>query len=387
MVMEALQTMHHFAYAQLASDLTIQQYSANFVSLLQIPVAPSLGQSITTLLDELVGMEESLTAVLTGTLPYLRLENVNRSHENGSIDYLTFQINPLSSNNSQTGLLLLVEDNTILGQARQQIVQDRNELRLIKQQLATANQELQHLNELKSLFLSMAAHDLRSPLTVIQLHAELAEDFVQEDTAKWSLQIISDEARRLNQLITDLLDLEQLEAGKLMIELGNCDLNSVVNNVLTSMNIYITSQHRQVHCQLHETPVWAWADPGRLWQILYNLISNAVKYTRKEGEIYIHTRYSAGECLLQVSDNGKGMTPEEVTALFTRFYRTKEARQSNVSGSGLGLHITKALVEAHNGRIDVSSTLNQGSTFAVYLPTAPIVSEQSDESKPISNDN
>jgi two-component system phosphate regulon sensor histidine kinase PhoR len=112
------------------------------------------------------------------------------------------------------------------------------------------------------------------------------------------------------------------------------------------------------------------ADPQRMRQITNNLIGNAIKYTPSGGEISITTHIEDGEAVLVVADNGRGMTAEQTEKVFQPYYRTQEAKSSNALGSGLGLYIVKSLVEAQNGRVDVTSEVGTGSIFTVYLPLA-----------------
>lgn len=372
-VAQTVRVAQRFAYAQISPDFRILQASPKFLDLIDPPVAQPMGMFVENLLDEMFGTKEMMAAVLQGDIPHFRLEYINRPQPDGSIVYLTFHITPMDETKPQRGLLLLVEDTTESGRLQQRLIQDRNELQLLQDKLAKANKELQQLNQIKSLFLSMAAHDLRTPLTVIKLQVETLLRQISPHPAGSStsgLDVIRAQADKLERLINDLLDLERLEQGQLVLNLEPFVLNDLVNEVVKSMQALVQRARQKVRVGM-PTPITMRADTMRLWQILYNLISNAIKYTGEQGEIAIVGQQVEQEVVLYISDNGKGMTADQVERLFQPFYRTQEAVESSISGTGLGLYIVKVLVEAHNGRIEVNSQPGYGTTFTLYLPLNP----------------
>jgi len=372
-VTDYLHQAHSLAYALISPKLRIEWATPNFHDLLLEPPPEVQGQLLPNLLWEFVGAEQSLNQVLKGKDPSYRLERVNRSFPDGSAGYFRFLVLPVDKSQPANGLLLIIEDTTQEGRLEQQLVQDRNELRLTQAALAKANVELEHLNRLKSLFLSIAAHDMRAPLTAIAGFVELlrpsSSNISPQKRAEF-LSIISSQVVRLDRLISDFIELDRLEQGKLSIQPVNCDLIGIINQVAQTMQDSAVREGLKFALVLEADEVVVYADPARLEQILYNLLSNAIKYTPSGGQIHLRAWIEANLAVFQVNDTGSGMSPEELGELFTLYYRTKQAQKSKTSGTGLGLFIVKALIDAHNGHIQVASQPGVGTTFTVRIPLA-----------------
>jgi signal transduction histidine kinase len=272
-------------------------------------------------------------------------------------------------------LLFIIEDATRAGQLEQQLVQERNELRLAQASLAQTNAELERLNRLKSIFLSISAHELRAPLTAIGVYldlilADLPPDAPTENTHY--LSTVRTQLDRLDKLVGDLLDLDTLEQGKLSIYPGACDLNCVVRQVTEIVAGWAHQQGLSIALDLGEADIQVEADPERLSQITYNLISNAIKYTQEGGTIQISTWAEPLAGVLRLRTMAR-ISPSEIEHLFELYYRTKGSGQSRSIGSGLGLYIVKSLVEAMHGQIEVNSELGRGTEIQVRLPCALVV--------------
>ena len=369
-VANALNQSHRLAFAQLAPDLTLVQHSPNFLVLLEKPEWHVVGQPIVELLGEFVGAEAMLQLVLQGDLPAYNLEFVNRIQEDESVVYLNFQVTALDEHQPGRGLLMIVEDVTEFGRLQQTLTQDRNELLLLQKQLAQTNEDLHRSNQLKSLFLSMAAHDLRSPLSIINGYAELLQrlflkDETSENIPRYILNIET-QSKRMNRLVNDLLDLDLIERGELRLNLKVYDLVKLVQDVAEAEKLNFSN--REIEIRLPYLPINLMLDSEKISRILHNLINNAYKYTPESGHITILAAHTEDEAIFQIMDNGQGMNPEQIENLFQPYYRTEDAQSSKIEGRGLGLYIVKMLVEAHYGRIEVESVLGKGSTFTVYLP-------------------
>jgi signal transduction histidine kinase len=255
-----------------------------------------------------------------------------------------------------------------------------HERRLLEEELSRKNYQLeqqnlaiQEANRLKTEFVSMVSHELRTPLTSIQGYAELLrEDQCITEEQHETLTIIKKNSDRLLGLVNDLLDLSRMEAGKLDLHRASLDLTRLIPEVVGSLRPLIDAKRQRLELDLGEALPAVWADQDRVTQILTNLISNAHKYTLAEGNITVAARQDDGFVRVDVSDTGIGLSPEDQARLFTKFFRAHERSPQAGGGTGLGLVICRLLVELHGGRIMVSSTPGQGSTFSFSLPVIEV---------------
>ena len=231
------------------------------------------------------------------------------------------------------------------------------------------------VERLKTEFISMVSHELRTPLTGIQGFIELLLDGEAGEvnqTQQEYLTIVNTSATRLVELVNDLLDISRIESGKMELHYAPFDLNPVIANVVQSFQQPIKVKKQTLTVQVADTSVVIRGDEQRIHQVLTNLVSNAHKYTPDTGHIAISTRYEGDNVSIAIRDTGIGMTPEEQVRLFTKFYRVHNHYTAQVGGSGLGLTISRSLVEQHGGHIDVESTAGQGSTFRITLPVSSV---------------
>jgi signal transduction histidine kinase len=174
------------------------------------------------------------------------------------------------------------------------------------------------------------------------------------------------QTKRMDRLIRNMLDLSLVESGRLQLQREPVDLVVLARHAVDQTQL-LTRSHT-VRLDAPEAPLIGDWDAGRLDQILQNLLSNAVKYAPDGGEIVVEVKDASGTASIAVTDQGVGIAAEALPRLFDRFYRSREAAASSAGGLGLGLAITRILVEAHGGQISVESRLGEGSTFRVTLP-------------------
>ncbi|MCA9952393.1 MAG: HAMP domain-containing histidine kinase [Anaerolineales bacterium] len=371
---QKLASTQNLAYAFLAPDLTIIAHSESFANYLENPPAQIIGILLPELCVEFLGIESSLVEISTGNLSHLQLDHVYQQQSDSFSRYVSYQIWPCQLDQHTDAFCLLVNDSTKTAVLEQKLMQERNELRLAKAELAQANADLLRLNRLKSIFLAMAAHDLRTPLTVILGYSQLLEAGLSSEVNKRQLEYlttISSQAEWLDRLITNLLSLDQIEEGLLVLDREECDLNLVVGETLNFMAGMVTSKQQTLQFDSPLTPTPAYVDVNRTQQIVYNLLGNAVKYTPPAGHIIVSLDQDGAESVLTVKDNGRGMSDTEQSHLFELYYRTPGVKQEKIKGTGLGLFIVKSMVDAHNGRIVVESALNAGTAFTIWLPQKP----------------
>jgi signal transduction histidine kinase/DNA-binding NarL/FixJ family response regulator len=238
-------------------------------------------------------------------------------------------------------------------------------------ELQAANAELRAANATKNEFLSRMSHELRTPLTAIGGFSELLVlDELSGDQREWASMILR-ASRHLLALVDDVLDIAQIEAGRLAISVEPVRLADAFDGAL-ELTAPLAARHQiRIQASLPAEDAYVLADNQRLKQALVNLIVNAIKYNRDAGEVRLAVaRADAGRLVVEVADTGRGIEEQALAKLFVPFERL-HAGSSRIEGSGLGLALSKSLVESMGGRIGVSSTLGVGSTFWIELRTAP----------------
>ena len=223
--------------------------------------------------------------------------------------------------------------------------------------------------ELKSTFISIISHELKTPVALIKGYAgTLRREDAEWDaaTVRESAAVIEEEADRLTQLIDNLLDASRLQAGGLKLNLGDVALDQMAQRLVEKFRTQ-TSQHV---LSVDFPPTWplVQADAARLEQVLSNLIGNAIKYSPTGGAVRVTGRVLPDEVIVSVSDEGIGIPVEEQARIFERFYRVDDALSRRTAGSGLGLYLAKAVIDAHGGRIWVESAPGHGASFSFALP-------------------
>ena len=235
--------------------------------------------------------------------------------------------------------------------------------------------ELREAQRLRDEWTSVIAHDLRQPIGVIHMAASALPEMHEgemNDKEKLFVSRIASAGSTLARMVDDLLDLSLLEARRLELQRRWVNPRTVVTEAIGRL-AHVTSGHRVRLVQEHDVAD-VFADPMRIGQVLSNLLSNAVKYGEPGTEIEVRLEERETEVLISVTNQGRGIQPEEIPRLFSRFMRTKETRGSTVPGLGVGLYIARELVEAHQGRIWAESMPGKTTTFHVALPARAKVS-------------
>lgn len=241
-----------------------------------------------------------------------------------------------------------------------------------KEELLTKNNELERLNNLKNSFLGVAAHDLRNPISNIQLAVSLMMDNrfnIPEDEQQVMFTEITNQTHYMLSLLDELLDISHIESGKFSLDLKPIELSDFLTDVVQRHNRLAGVKGTSIH--LDPVPAGsALADPMRLQQIMDNLVSNAVKYSPEQSNIFVHTVKTEDEWRVSVQDEGPGLTQADQQRLFKDFARLSAKPTGGEKSTGLGLAITKRVIEAHGGQIGVESTPGSGATFWFTLKRA-----------------
>lgn len=238
-------------------------------------------------------------------------------------------------------------------------------------------QQLKEVDEMKDEFISIASHELRAPLTSIKGYADIAREQIEKKRTKGvkkHLEAVTTSAKRLGDLVEDMLDVSRIEQNRIELDMKKINVAQIVDDVVNQFSIQAKGKDLDISMELNgldEKDAVIKADYDRFSQVIVNMVSNAIKYTR-EGEVKIKLAKEDGgkRILVKVKDTGVGMNAKEREKLFTKFYRVKTDQTKKVTGTGLGLWITKQLVELMGGEIWVDSIKGEGTEFTVAMKLA-----------------
>jgi signal transduction histidine kinase len=239
-------------------------------------------------------------------------------------------------------------------------------------ELEEANRRLTELDRLKSDFVSTVSHELRTPLTSIRSLSEslLAAGDIPRARQEQLLAIIVQESQRLSRMIGQLLDLSRIEAGKMDWRMEELDLGEVVGQAVQTHRALFDAKGIPVAVEGPDRPVRVLADRDKIIQVLTNLLSNAAKFTAQGGEVRVRTFPAGGLAVVEVEDSGVGIPLDQVHAIFDRFRQVGATLTGKPEGAGLGLPISREIVQHHGGTLTVRSTPGRGSCFRMTLPAA-----------------
>ncbi len=227
------------------------------------------------------------------------------------------------------------------------------------------------IDRMKSDFISSVSHELRTPLTSIKAYAEtiLHDRNMTEETKIEFLEIINEESDRLTDLINDILEISRVESGTIQIVHKPVNISSLVSRTAAEMEYVAGKKKINLECNIDDNLPEMMGDENKIHSIISNLVNNAIKFTPENGRISVSAHLIKNELVIKISDTGMGIPKEDLPKIFVRFYRVHRPGKQ-IQGTGLGLAIVKEIVIKHNGRIEVESEIDKGSTFTVYLPAA-----------------
>src|SRR5437764_9886309 len=230
--------------------------------------------------------------------------------------------------------------------------------------------QLKRLDQIRSDFVANVSHELRTPLSILRGYIETLVDNPKTSREELSriLRVMERHSKRLGLLVEDLLSLAQLESSNTNLEIGQVRLSDLFDHVLRDWKEKLGEKNLKVLVNLPPDAPLILGDETRLQEVLYNLLENAVKYSRKNGEIRLQAARRGSEIVLSVSDDGIGISKNDLPRIFERFYRADKARSRELGGTGLGLAIVKHIAQLHGGRVEAESELGRGTTIRVVLP-------------------
>lgn len=284
------------------------------------------------------------------TLTYLKDKNISRGNENIKLDNgSTFKANFVylkNENKTVKGLILVLQDIT----------------------------EHERLDSMRREFVANVSHELKTPLTTVKSYTETLLDGAIEDReiSIEFLNVINNESDRMARLVRDLLQLSHLDHKKLNFNFIKFDINKLIKDVVKKLEISFKEKKHKLKLELSNTTNLINGDKDKIEQVIQNILSNAIKYTPKDGIIYVQTKEDYEDIIIKIIDNGIGIPKEDLPRVFERFYRVDKARSRDMGGTGLGLSIAKHIVEEHGGEISVDSEVGKGSIFKIKIPVDKI---------------
>ncbi len=249
----------------------------------------------------------------------------------------------------------------------------KDEMGMLASELNEMASRLTEVDEMKRDFVSSITHDLRSPVTGIELCTDIISELAEKrEYGRIPEQVfsINEHAQRLNLFIDSLLESSKIESGKMKLELKQVNLEELSGRAVRAFKAYAAQKGLKLELIVGAEIPDTRADPDRLYQVLANVIGNAVKFTNS-GEVRVFVEAGPGSQKVRVCDTGIGIPAGEIQKLFSKFYRINSGRREHPSarqGTGLGLYIAKSIIELHGGKIEVASEPGKGSVFTVSLP-------------------
>lgn len=349
------------AIAQLSPELNYVMTNPIYLNLVRAQTGESplalVGKKLTEHLWKTDSQAQEALSLIKHGLPVKLPAQPSVAQMTGKVSYWDWTLWPVKDESGATESVLLLGAEV-------------TERIHAEQKLEAARFELEKSNHAKDMFLATLSHELRTPLTPILGWARIMQDYNSDGTVtEQGLQAIERNARLQAQLVDDLLDLSRITMGKIELACAPVDLNEIVRRALETVQYRIESQQIDLHLNLTTTSLLTYGDATRLEQVIWNLLTNAVKFTPLGGQITVRTQLIGNDCRIVVSDNGIGIESHILPLLFEPFKQGDSSITRRHGGLGIGLAIAHSLVQMHSGKIVAHSAgAGQGASFTVTLP-------------------
>lgn len=242
--------------------------------------------------------------------------------------------------------------------------------------------EERRVDQLKTEFISLASHQLRTPLSSLKWYAELLseEKGLTKDQKDYAKEMVF-AVRRMNNLIDSLLHTAQLECEEIVPRMGKVTINILMRNLTKDLKMFAEEKEIEISVHLPKKTIVLHTDAALLGVVLQNLFSNAVKYTDPKGKVGVHVEEKENAVQIIVSDNGIGIPKKDITRIYQRLFRASNVLKIDTNGNGLGLYITKMVIDSLGGTIAVKSMVGKGTTFTVTLPMEKTAAKKTKKKK------
>lgn len=296
------------------------------------------------------------------------IETVIRTKDGKKIP-VELNITPIFKNGEIDGYQGIARDISARIKTDNEIRRQSKELKKLNEELKQKNKELEEINRLKSQFVSNVSHELRTPLNGVLGYAELLRDGIYgqvNDDQKKALQNIISSGNHLLDLINEILDFSKLQNGRMMLYKEICSIYDIIDAVEATVRPIVRNRPIEFMVNIDPDLPKVYVDSQKIYQVFLNVVGNAVKFT-SQGEIEIRGRLEGDEILFSVRDTGIGVSKEDIKFVFEEFRQLDGSKTRRFGGTGIGLSLTKQLLELHGGRIWIESELGKGSTFYFTL--------------------
>lgn len=231
--------------------------------------------------------------------------------------------------------------------------------------------ESERLNNMRREFVANVSHELKTPLSSIKGYSETMIDRqLNKDEIEKFAKVINDEANRMDRIVADLLQLSRFDSKKTVWNKTKINIDDLAKQVTENMQYVAKEKMHKLNCVVNLVPPPIYADKDAIEQVIINILSNSIKYTKDGGEIVVYIGSAGGKAYMKFVDNGIGIPQRDLKRIFDRFYRIDKARSRQMGGTGLGLSIVKEIIYEHDGTIEIKSEVGLGTEVIVTLPTA-----------------
>jgi two-component system sensor histidine kinase/response regulator len=249
-------------------------------------------------------------------------------------------------------------------------VQTHLKIQQLITQLGSKNDQLKEINELKNKFLGMASHDMRNYLSAIKGYSQILQEDKEElpeETKDQFLDFIYKSSENMLKMVNDLLDVSVIESGKLQLDLQSESFESLINHHIMINQFFADKKNIRIQSDLSDVPKCK-IDANKIGQVIDNLLSNAIKFSESDTSVFISLELREGKLVFSVKDEGPGISDEDQAKLFQHFQKLSARPTAGESSSGLGLAISKKMIQAHEGQLYVTSQMGSGATFWFEIP-------------------